>query len=136
MMPRKPVPPKVVLVREGSNPPLSDYEPFPVRKSCMREVPRELIMRGIRDLFARQQNAGSWPDGLPESFKAIRAIKEWDEDGLWVLVVEVWLKERALGLVVELAEKAERLAEQVTELEGLRGRVDKLEMDIEALTDR
>lgn len=85
----------------------------------MREIPRELILQGIRDLYARQQNAGSWPNGLPESLRKIRALKEWDEDTCWVLVVEVWLKERALGLVVELEE-----------------RVDKLEMDIESLTDR
>lgn len=85
----------------------------------MKDVPRDLIVQGIRDLYERNKNYGSWPNGMPDSFVQLRDLLGWEDDPMWVLVVESWLKERALGLVVELEE-----------------RVDKLEMDIESLTDR
>lgn len=68
----------------------------------MKDVPRDLIVQGIRDLYARNQNFGCWPNGVPDSFIQIRGLMGWEDDSMWVLVTESWLKERALGLVVEL----------------------------------
>lgn len=91
-------------------------------------IPRDLIVRGIRDLDARERNAGSWPDtvvravdGPPQSFVELRSWLKLEgvvHDASWVLTVEKWLEGQAVRLVVELEDR----------VEGLEG-------DIESLTD-
>lgn len=67
-------------------------------------VPHELIVRGIRDLNARQQNAGCWPNGIPQSFTTLREQLGFNHDTFdssWVLCIEQWLCWQAVRLVAE-----------------------------------
>lgn len=66
---------------------------------------RDLIIRACRDLQARNDNHGSWVDGVPDSFKQIRDIYTLPDDGLWTLTVEGIVKNHAVQLVLELLEK-------------------------------
>lgn len=67
----------------------------------MIHVPEPLLRQACRDLHARQLNAGSWPNGLPDSLQQIREIYGFEDDDHWVLVIEGVIKDRAVALVAE-----------------------------------
>lgn len=57
----------------------------------------ELIIRACRDLQAKTDNAGSWPNGIPESFQQIKELRGLDDD-TWVWTVEAIVKNEAVRI--------------------------------------
>jgi len=60
-------------------------------------LPRQLILQACSDLQARSDNHGSWPNGIPASFRRIREIR--DLGSCWVLAVEFIVKNEAVRIL-------------------------------------
>lgn len=82
-------------------------------------VSEDLILSAARDLVARDRNAGSWPSGLPDSFREVGDAMGLDRelDGMWVLTVENYVRYRCTEGFVVSSEEIGRLREHVRELE-------------------
>lgn len=63
-------------------------------------IPEDTIREACQALYDRQQNAGSWKNGVPESFRKIKEIYGFQDHELWVLTVEGIVKDAAIELVV------------------------------------
>lgn len=74
-----------------------------------REVDLDLL-EAVGALVARDENFGSWPGGLPECFGRIRErLRLSESDVNWVLVVENWVKKKALEELLFSREEIARL---------------------------
>jgi hypothetical protein len=61
-------------------------------------IPDDLVIQACRDLQAKIDNAGSWPDGIPESFYQIKQLRKLDDD-TWVWTVESIIRNEAVRIV-------------------------------------
>jgi len=67
-----------------------------------RIIPREVVIQACKDLYARNENAGTWIDRrIPDSWYKIREIYGFDDDDMWVMVVEGIVNREAVKLVAE-----------------------------------
>ena len=61
----------------------------------MNKVSPDLVLRAIRDLYARDRNCGDWPDGVPKSFGSVADAVGIGREGNWILAVESFVRFRA-----------------------------------------
>lgn len=67
-------------------------------------LPNDLLIQACRDLHAREQNHGSWPDGIPKSFHEIRRLRQFFDDDMWVHTVEMLVKREAVNFIAKATE--------------------------------
>lgn len=67
----------------------------------MNQIPEQLIIQACKDLQARADNSGDWPNGVPQSFSEICKLRGLQNESLWIIVVENIVRTAAIKLVAE-----------------------------------